>query len=985
MSYKLDLLNNENYKLIKTTVIEEHEMVIYELSHNKTKAKIVLMDKDDENRVFNIAFRTPVSNSKGIPHILEHSVLCGSKKYNVKDPFVELAKSSMNTFLNAMTYPDKTCYPVASANLKDYKNLTDVYLDAVFFPNIYKNKYIFMQEGWHYEVENGNMTVNGVVLNEMRGVYSDKEEILSDLVFKTLYKDTNYAHAYGGDPKEIINLSYEEFLDFHKKYYSPSNCIIFFYGKLDFNERLAYLHNEYLSKFDYDEKNVVDFKKYFDINNCTVSENNQLVHENGFYNIDVLPENKDLTALSYNFIIDKTKNTIDYILFRILNYILFSQEGAIIKDELIKNNLGQSIKTLFEPGLYKTLFSIIALNIDESKKDVFIKCLDDKIKFILENGFEKDKFEAGINAVYYDYLEKNDSQEKGLDLILSCLDSYLYNEDISIYIEYKKSFDIIRKMNVDDLSCPIYTLLRDVFIYNKYKNIVSISPKVNLLNEYNAELISIIDNRKNNMTDSQYKKTIDESNGLKKYQEIKDEDYSCLPKLLISDIDRDKKIIDYNLLNIKNEEIVTTIRSIDDLVYVSLNIKLDNFTDFEIFLLSLMLSLLSKIDVTDCDYQKLNNLIDIYIGHFDKNIISYEDDVYIRLRINTVINYLDDALDILYKILFTTIFDDKKRILEILKEINSQSSSDIISSGHKVALCRSYARVSNTSRIIDMTSSTGIAFKLFLNDFIKCYEDNWSYIINDFKFIYKKLFNKDNFLFDACLDNKNIDKFKNSLNRFLDRLENTLDASLYKFTDFMDVSKYLRTSNSEAFLINSDVNFVARAGKFKKESFNGSMFVLSNLFNYDYLWNNIRVLGGAYGCASKFNKEGIAGFATYRDPNLIKSDECFKNSINYLESLNTDSVDVDKLIISTIANFDNPLNAYNAHESNVAYHFCHKDNNYLNSIRHQVLDTTIDTLKDIDNQLVDIINTNETCALVAEKSIEEAKQYYKTITKLDLT
>ena len=984
MSFHLDLVNNKNYKLINTTSIAELDMTIYELSHNKTKAKILLYENDDENSVFNIAFKTPVENSKGTPHILEHSVLCGSRKYNVKDPFIELAKSSMNTFLNAMTYPDKTCYPVASANLKDFKYLTDVYLDSVFFPNIYKNKNIFMQEGWHYEVNDDKLTVNGVVLNEMRGVYSDRNEILSDLVYKTLYKNTNYAYAYGGDPKEIINLSYEEFLDFHNKYYSPTNSIISFYGKLDFNERLSYLHNEYLSKFSFDKKNVVDYKDYYDTNNLITSTGGSLIHENGFYNVDVLPEDKETTILSYNFIIKRKKSTLDYILIRILDYILFDQEGAIIKEELIKNNLGQSIQSLYETALYQPSFCIQSFNIDESKKDAFVKCIDGKIIDILTNGLDKEKFQSGVNSLYYSCLDKNDAENKGLHYILDTLGSYIYGDAISIYLEYKKAFEEIKKIDLDDLDGYLYALIKEIFVDNNNKNLVSLSPKVNLLNEYNNDLKNTIEIRKDSMTEPQYKKTIDEATNLKKYQETNDDDYSCLPKLLISDIERDKKLIDYSIINVLDKKVVVTNKKLNDLVYFGLNIKLDQYTDFETYMLSIMIMLLTKIDVIDCDYKKLNNYIDLYTGLFTKSFVTYDEQLYIRFDIKTLANNLDDAFDLLYRVMFTSLFEDKKRILEILNEKKTDSSSDIISNGHIVALNRAMASISKASNFMDMTTSTGIAFNQFLQELIKNYNDNWAAFSTDLKYMAKKIFNKENFNYDVCLDEDSLDKFTSSLSKFIDRLNNTLDASSYKFNEFFDANSYRRQSNSEAILTNSDVNFVARVGKFKAENYNGSMLVLNTLFNYDYLWNNIRVLGGAYGCAVKFKRTGTAGFTTYRDPNLVKSDECFKLSVGYLESLNNKSIDIDKLIVSTIAKIDNPLNAYHFHERNVIYHASNLGNDYMNKIRHEILDANIDTLKDIDNQLVDIINTNETCALVAEKSTEEAKSYYSNVFKLNL-
>lgn len=984
MGFNLDENNKIKYKILKNTVVNELSLNIYELEHNITKAKVVLFENDDENRVFNICFKTPVNNSKGTPHILEHSVLCGSKKYNVKDPFIELAKSSMNTFLNAMTYPDKTCYPVASANLKDFYNLMDVYLDSVFFPNIYTNKNIFMQEGWHYEVEDEKLKVNGVVLNEMRGVYSDKNEVLSDFIFKTLYNNTNYQYAYGGDPKEIINLSYDEFLSFHKKFYSPTNAIIFLYGKLDFNERLSYLDKEYLSKFKYDKNYLVQFKDYYKLNE-NLFDNNKLSYEKDYYNVDTEEDNKDTSILSYNFIIKNKKNDLDSILIRILDYILFNQEGAIIKDELINNKIGQSIQTIYETGLYEPLYCIEAHNIDENKKDLFVNYINSLFNYILENGIDKEKFEAGVNTIYYECLEQDNSQSKGLNYILTSLDSYLYGEDINIFLNYKEAFEKIKKFDLNDRDCYVYQLIKQIFIDNKYKNLVCLSPKLNILTEYNNELNNILDNRKQNISSVEFENIKKESIKLKQYQESSNDDLSVLPKLLVSDIDRDKNLIDYDLEDIKGKKILITNKKINDLVYLGININIDDLSDFEIYILSFLCKIITRLDTKNYDYKKLNNIIDLKTGMFNLNPVSYDDNLYLRLNIKTLVSNLDDVFEILYEVIFNTIFDNKKKILDILNELKTVSLSSIIQTGHIVSYHRSMYNISKNARNLDRVSSNGIAHNLFLDEFLSKYNDYIDAFINDLKYISKKVFNIEKFNFDVCIDNIIIDKFNNSVSVFIDKINNTVDASFYKFNDFMNINKFDKNDKSEAILINSDVNFVARSGLFKKDSYTGVMNMLATLLDYDYLWNNIRVLGGAYGCMAHFLRTGVGVFATYRDPNLIKSDECFKNIVNFIESINDNNIDIEKLIVSTIAKIDNPFNSYNFHERNVSYYVRNLDNNYINNFRHQILNTTLDDIKKLYDQMVDVINTNETCALVCEKSFEEAKKYYSNIIKLNLT
>ena len=454
--FSLNDVNKNKYTIIGSKVIEEQNLEVVEIEHKITKAKIVLLICDDENRVFNIAFKTPVNSSKGTPHILEHSVLCGSRKYNVKDPFIELAKGSMNTFLNAMTFPDKTCYPVASANLKDFHNLVDVYLDAVFYPNVIRDDRLFKQEGWHYEMDNANsnLTVNGVVYNEMKGVYSDPDSILESATLENLFNGTNYAYDYGGNPKEIINLTYDECVWFHKKYYSPSNAIIYFYGKLDYNAELEYLENEYLKDFNYIEVDAtfLDTKE--------IVENKEQV---SFYNVD-FEDNKDKAYISYSFALDEEKTSLKNIVMQIIDYVLFSSESAILKEKFLNAGFGEAVFSHYDIGLKSGMYSVIAQNISEDKKDEFVKLFMSSIEDMLRNGLDIDKIKAGINSLYFTYAEGEFGRmPRGLYLTLESLESYLYGDGAYTYIEYRDAFEFLNKVDFNDKNNFCYNFKGSVF------------------------------------------------------------------------------------------------------------------------------------------------------------------------------------------------------------------------------------------------------------------------------------------------------------------------------------------------------------------------------------------------------------------------------------------------------------------------------------------------------------------------------------------
>ncbi|RKJ42557.1 insulinase family protein, partial [bacterium 1XD42-8] len=353
------------YDLLEKKELKDINSEGYLLKHKKTGAKVLLLSNDDENKVFQIGFKTLPCDGTGVPHILEHSVLCGSKKFPAKDPFVELVKGSLNTFLNAMTYPDKTVYPAASCNDKDFQNLMHVYLDAVFFPNIYKRSEIFRQEGWHYELESeeGDITYNGVVYNEMKGAFSSPEDLLDREILNSLFPDTVYGVESGGDPDYIPDLTYEQFLDFHKKYYHPSNSYLYLYGNMNMAEKLDWIDKEYFRKF---EKIEVDFgislQKPFEQRQEVVKQ----------YSITQEESEKDNTYMAYTTVIDTSLNKELYLAFQILEYALLAAPGAPLKQALLDNKIGKDVMSTYENGIYQPFLSVIVKNANKEDKERFL-------------------------------------------------------------------------------------------------------------------------------------------------------------------------------------------------------------------------------------------------------------------------------------------------------------------------------------------------------------------------------------------------------------------------------------------------------------------------------------------------------------------------------------------------------------------------------------------------------------------------------------
>ena len=410
------------YEVLQTEDLSDLKSKGTLLKHKKSGARVLLMENDDENKVFTIGFRTPPSDSTGVPHIMEHSVLCGSKEFPVKDPFVELVKGSLNTFLNAMTYPDKTVYPVASCNDKDFQNLMHVYMDAVFYPNIYQHDKTFRQEGWSYKLDDpdGELTISGVVYNEMKGAFSSPEGVLDRVVLNSLFPDNAYSVESGGDPEMIPELTYEQFLDFHRKYYHPSNSYIYLYGDMDMEEKLRWLDEKYLSDFENEPvDSEIHLQKPF-------TEMKEVVQE---YSIASEESDEDNTYLSYNKVIGTTLDEKLYLAFEILDYALLSAPGAPLKKALLDAGVGKDISGSYDNGVYQPIFSVISKNANVEQKEEFIRVIEDTLKDIVKNGINKKALRAGINYHEFRFREADfGNYPRGLMYGLQLFDSWLYDE-----------------------------------------------------------------------------------------------------------------------------------------------------------------------------------------------------------------------------------------------------------------------------------------------------------------------------------------------------------------------------------------------------------------------------------------------------------------------------------------------------------------------------------------------------------------------------
>lgn len=981
-------LNDKNkYNVVKDFYIEEQKLEVVELVHIKTGANLVLLICDDENKVFNIAFKTPVSNGKGTPHILEHSVLCGSKKYNVKDPFIELAKGSMNTFLNAMTFPDKTCYPVASANLKDFHNLVDVYLDAVFYPNAVKDDKIFKQEGWHYEIDNkdDDLKVNGVVFNEMRGVYSDPDSILESAILENIFANTNYAYESGGNPQEIYNLTFDEFREFHKKYYSPSNAIIYLYGKLDYNYELEYLDREYLQNFDKIDVNA-EFK--------TAKNDTTFKEQINYYNIDTV-ENSDKAYLAYTFSLGSEKASLKSLVLQIIDYVLFSSDSAILKEKFLNEGYGEHVYSRYEMELKEEMYSIIAQNISESKKDKFVKFFDDEIKRIISEGLDVDKFKSGINSLYFSFAESEFSNlPRGIALSLASLDTNLYGKGSATYLQYEKEFKIINAEDLNDSNNIFIRTLKEIFIDNNHKCINILRPKLNYSDEKEKILKDELLKRKNSFTSEELDKIISEMNELKNYQKSKDtdDDLKCIPMISISDIERDKKTIDYDLEVNENVETIISYKNDRDIVYMGLKFDISDLSKEEIYLFSLVNNIISKVDLVSESFHDFNNFIDINTGGLSIGIDVTDDKAFFSFSIKAKKENVRYAFDIFYKLFSETQFVDQKRIGILLNENRQSSLLTILSSGHGATIFRSKSTFDFSSNIVDKVSEQGIGHYKFISSMCDYYLKNFDIVNDSLDLVFKKLHRRKMY-FTICTDKKYHDDVINEFKIFSDKIIKNKMKHIYTEVDEKRLKSNIDTMNksinfdsldkkvkSEAIITPNDINFCALSGKFDSKAYSGRLSVIKTLFNYEYLWTNIRVLGGAYGCMSTFSRNGVYSLCSYRDPNVSNTNKIYYGVPKFLSNF-SEASEINKYIIGSMRRYDNPMSIVDNHKRNLVAFFNNETDETYNRLRHEVLDTKLKDIQETSKIFDDIKNADK-CALVSASKIDEAKSEYDDVWTL---
>ncbi|MCR5675705.1 MAG: insulinase family protein [Lachnospiraceae bacterium] len=893
----------DSYEVIEKRHIDDLDSESVLLKHRKTGARVAVLSNSDENKVFYIGFRTPPSDSTGVAHIVEHTVLCGSTEFPVKDPFIELAKGSLNTFLNAMTYPDKTVYPVASCNDTDFKNLMHVYLDAVFYPNIYAERKIFEQEGWHYEMESADdeLRINGVVYNEMKGAYSSPDDVLDRQVLNSLYPDTTYAIESGGDPDNIPELTYEAYLDFHRRYYHPANSYIYLYGNMDVEERLSFLDAAYLSRFDaLSVDSAVGLQKPFD-----------KPREFEFF-YSILPEDdeKNRTFLTWNASVGTSLDAKLTIAFDALDYALCSSSGAVIKKALIDAGIGQEISSTWDSGIRQPFYSIVAKNADPEQKDEFCRIIERVIAEQIERGFDKRALLAAINNEEFKYREADFGRfPKGLLYGLQMLDSWLYDETKPwIHIE---SGAIYKELKKEVEGRYFEELAEKYLLKNPHRTVLALRPKKGLTEEKDEALRKKLAAYRETLTEEQRQEIAEETKALRVYQETPDapEDLAKIPLLRREDMRRETEQIfnretDVDGITVLHHDVFT-----NGIVYLDFVFDMKGLPKNLIPYAGVMRTLLTMMDTEHFTYGDLANEINIKTGGIGVGINLYpvtdsdEYRVMFEVTVKVLEENLHDAFALVSEIIGTTRFDSPGRIKEVLEETRTRGQSVLPSAGNQTAALRALTAVSEMAGVSD--ALTGIDALRLIEALCREVRDpaRASELAQIFSVISALLFRRENLFVDVTTKNEpeglaeEIRAFAGSLHAGIPEI------SMAKIFEVPAVER-----GKEAFTTPGQVQYVAMAGNFRKHGFSytGALRALRVMMGYDYLWQNIRVKGGAYGCTSTYRRNGDAFFVTYRDPHLAKSLEVFRAAADYIRGFDADERTLTQYIIGAVSELDTP-------------------------------------------------------------------------------
>eukprot|EP00916_Digyalum_oweni_P002629 GHVL01004771.1.p1 GENE.GHVL01004771.1~~GHVL01004771.1.p1 ORF type:complete len:1027 (+),score=170.15 GHVL01004771.1:40-3081(+) len=966
------------YKTLHSEFVPDFNLTATIFEHKKTGAQVVSLEADDPNKVFAVSFRTPVSDSMGIPHIIEHSVLCGSEKYPIKLPFIELLKGSLYSFLNAMTYPDRTVYPIASPNVKDFYNLANVYMDAVFHPRAAKDKTVMQQEGWHYEYD-GRLSISGVVYNEMKGEYDSPETILFYKTLKELFPDNAYSHLSGGDPKDIPKLKFEKFLDFYKNFYHPSNCKIIFYGNDEVCDRLDFV-DERLKDF---ERKLVESrinwqKKFETPKDVTIS----------YPASSDTTESKDYVTL--NWVVNhKALTAKDKMALAVLGQMLLGDNSALLKKALIDSKLGSTVVGGgFMSELQQVIFSVGLKDVQsqDSSKDEVQKVIMSTLEDCVENGFPDDAIESAMNTVEFSLREANfGSHPKGLIFALAMVSEMNYDQDGISALKFEGPLKELK----DEIQnkVPIFQeLLKKYLLENTHRVRVRMVPDTNPI-----DLNKDIEEYEKTLSEEELNKIIENSKKLKEIQRSEEspEDLAKIPHLTLDDIDKKNTRIPREISSSPGTTVLSHPIPSQGIIYLDFAANLTGRVSLdEIPLLPLLRRLNFETGTSKMTRVTFSRQIGAHTGGIqgsfevfstspgDKTVSDpMSASLFYITRGKCVIGKMDTFFDILEASLNDANLDSQQRSIEILKQLKADMELDIIQEGHSFADSRIKSRLALAGLFRENMS--GYTFLQSLKTLINEATNDWPSLRTKLLNLRKKILSAPRTI-SVTADADLLKTVKEKLHNFSKRFPNVDESKSSWNIELPTANK-----STETLIIPSNTNFVALGGQFNHagHEFHGSSNVISRYLSKGYMMDNIRVLGGAYGAFFSTDiLSGLFSFVSYRDPNFEKSLKIYRDAADHLINLELSDDALLMAKLGAIRDLDNPLTTQQQGVRSLYRYLSGISDETMQTIRDEILATKKEDFYEFGKKLKDAINRTAVTAAVASQDAIKNVENVKTIS-----
>lgn len=959
------------FRLDRIERIDEINGTAYEMKHEKSGARLIYIDSPDSNKVFNIAFRTTPHNSTGVAHIMEHSVLCGSRKFPLKEPFVELVKGSLNTFLNAMTYPDKTMYPVASKNDKDFHNLMDVYLDAVFYPRVREDAEIVMQEGWHYELENADdeLTYKGVVFNEMKGVYSSPDSVLERQMMRELFPDTTYGVDSGGDPDYITDLTYEEFQEFYRVHYHPSNSYIFLYGDMNIEEQLAFLNDEYLSHFDaidvhtevalqapFTEGKVVSYPYSVGSEEPT---DNRTLHSFAYVLPDVTPEHS--------------------LAFEVFTHALLTSPAAPLKQALVKAGIGSDVSGYYLDSIRQPMWTVQATGSNLDKQADLQRIVESTLQELCDKGLDKELLEASLNSIEFALRESDfGGRPIGLAYIIRMMDNWLYDNDPLELLHYEEALANIRK----GLAGTYFEdLIRHSILNNNHKVLVSIYPERGLQERKDAEVKEHLATVKANMTSEEIEAIVEQTKRLKIRQETPDSDeaLASIPLLELSDLNPNIEAVERRESKIGNTTVHFVPTFTKGINYVGLYFKLNCLTEEELFYADILSDILGRIDTSERGYEALAKDINMNLGGLSSDITAISKDgkrdeftPLMIVRAKALHSKLPDLCRLINEVVQKADYSDDQRLTELVQESKAIWDNEAFRRGNSIVSQRVMAQVSAVGKFRD-NGNLGYYQKI---SELASNPAALPLLPEKLSEVARKIFRANNVDIMFVGEEGELEAFENLMKPLVETWDTTKLSN--------DVLQITRLSGNDGIVTAGKVQYVAQGGNFIDHGFKhvGPMSVLETILRYEYLWIRIRVQGGAYGAFANFYDDGNMIFCSYRDPNLLETLDVYKELPQYLRDFTLTDREMRKYIIGTMSSLDLPMTPALRGPRAMGMYFSGAKLEDKVEFRKQVIACKPEDIVALADVVEPVLNDNHICTMGNEQKIKDAGNVFDNIVSL---